>query len=91
MLVQNLSDFVIIYHFKGSLTKSDQETSYKLILSLNVLWGIVIPPRVPAGDCLSPDGVGRVSLIDFICMCPSLIPDSPALLREKTVRIIWTS
>lgn len=36
-------------------------------------------------DSLSPGRVGTVSLMDFICMCPSLIPDLPALLGEKIV------
>lgn len=29
--------------------------------------------------------VGNVSLVDLICMCSSLFPDSPEFVREKVV------
>lgn len=59
--------------------------SHQLISSLNVLWGVLIPFRVLAGYCLGPSRVGTVSLVDFICMCPSLIPHLPVFRRKKIV------
>jgi hypothetical protein len=81
----HLSDFFIIYRYKGSLTLSGKETSYKLIHSSYVPWGIIIPTRVLAGNCLSLRMMGSISLVDFICTSLSLISDLPVLLREKIV------
>lgn len=47
--------------------------------------GIVAPFRIPTRDYLSSNRVSNVSLADFICIYPTLFPDTPVLLREKVV------
>lgn len=40
--------------------------------------------RILVRDHLSPRWMGGISLVGFICMGPSLVPDSPALFGEIT-------
>lgn len=58
-----------------------------MIYSLNryITWGVTIPLRVLAVDCLGHSRVGSLSLVDFICMCLSVISDLPVLLGKKIV------
>ena len=56
-----------------------------MISSKNVPQGVLVPFGVLVGDYLIPDRVGSISLVNFICMCPSLVPDLPTLLWEKVV------
>ncbi|KAK7827719.1 hypothetical protein U0070_019543 [Myodes glareolus] len=41
--------------------------------------------RVPVMDCLSPGWVGNISLVDLVCMHPSIFPYLPALFSEKAI------
>lgn len=63
--------FFIIYHLKGGFIDTGQETGYKL--GRVFPGGIVIPFRVFVGDFPSPNYVGVISLVNFICMDPHLV------------------
>lgn len=64
-------DFLIIYHLKGSFIDTGQETGYKL--GRMFPGGIVIPFEVFVGDFPSPNCVGVINLVNFICMGPRLV------------------
>lgn len=52
-VLHDLLDFLMIYHFKGSLIKNTREARYKLIPRKDATRDIVIPFRVLARDSLS--------------------------------------
>lgn len=50
----------------------------------------MVPFRITVGDYLGPDWVDSISLVDFVCMCPSLVSDLPDLLGRR-LAIYWNS
>lgn len=77
--------FFKLYCFKGGFVETIQEASYKLNASKDAPCSIVVIFRVPVRDCLSPGWVGNISLVDFVCMHPSIFPYLPALFSEKAI------
>lgn len=62
--------------------KGSQEVSCKLLYRSNVTWGAVVLLGFPVIGYLSPSWVCCIHLVDFICVCYGLLPNSTVLLEK---------